>query len=754
MWSPSSSRTCAAVASTSAAAEAAVAGRRPAADRARSGRRPLRRGRRSRRSGCRPGGAPRRAGRRLPTRRCRPAGTSGRRCPRRRRGSRRRGRTWSVQIGRISRGGPGRATISRPSGRLDPPARRRAVGVREGLRRWDEPRLLEVDLGHRHAAPRPEAAQPGLEVRIDGRRLAGDGGDRLTGEVVRRRPEAAGRDDEVRALERRRERGGDALEVVGQGLDPADRDPEPGQAAGEIAGVRVARLADRQLAADAEQLGGQRAVATEPSAERNRRYGVRLRAARAIRARYHRTNRYATFAPCRAVDMQADAPGTARLSASTDPAEVPSERDRAERVLRVRSLAGPRPADPRVARRGGRRRRPARAAAPTTSPIGRCRISRASRSGSSAGCGPMPPGIAELRYLLGRVGAGRVEPAVDRRPSGAPRPPRRRSSGIARHAAPGDRRLACAAPSRGISPRSPMPGSSSPSCRASRTRRSAIRRAGGRTPTSPRPADRPSWPAGSMSSSASCGGRRPAGRPTRAIRSSGAPTASSTRPTGSAWGRSAGRDLNGTRPVRPTVAGMIGRSPRRTHGSPPLDEPQPTAPRADTRSRPPEPEPRRAEQHAGPSRARSPPRPDEPPSLRAQIGATRDPRQAPRRLPTSSWPRPSSARSSTRSSGSRSSSGSPIGVGDRRRPPPHRRACRCSSVSGSSARSGWGLLHGLLLLAAIGVGRGRHGARRRGRRARPERRVGLAHGVVVGIVLGLNLTNRGLGRSSATRSCR
>ena len=48
----------------------------------------------------------------------------------------------------------------------------------------------------------------------------------------------------------------DDVEVVGQGLDPGDRDPEPGQAPGELAGVRVAGLADRQLAADAQELRG------------------------------------------------------------------------------------------------------------------------------------------------------------------------------------------------------------------------------------------------------------------------------------------------------------------------------------------------------------------------------------------------------------------------------------------------------------------------------------------------------------------
>src|SRR5204863_6452370 len=43
---------------------------------------------------------------------------------------------------------------------------------------------------------------------------------------------------------------------VGQGRQPPDHDAPLGQFPGEVAGIRVARLADRQLRPDREELGG------------------------------------------------------------------------------------------------------------------------------------------------------------------------------------------------------------------------------------------------------------------------------------------------------------------------------------------------------------------------------------------------------------------------------------------------------------------------------------------------------------------
>ena len=76
-------------------------------------------------------------------------------------------------------------------------------------------------------------------------------------------PEPAGRDDEVGPAQAGRERLGHLVEVVGEGGQAGDPDAHPGQRAGQLPGVRVARLADGQLAADAQQLGGQESAAFE-----------------------------------------------------------------------------------------------------------------------------------------------------------------------------------------------------------------------------------------------------------------------------------------------------------------------------------------------------------------------------------------------------------------------------------------------------------------------------------------------------------
>ncbi len=145
---------------------------------------------------------------------------------------------------------------------LDPPGRRRSVVVRQGCRRRDEPGLLEVHLGEWHSSARPEAPQPDLEGRVDRRLLAGHRGDRFPGQVVRRRPETARRDDEVGPLEDPGEGRRHDAQVVRDGLDPADSYPDVGQAPGQLPGVRVTRLADSELRADAEQLGGQDSART------------------------------------------------------------------------------------------------------------------------------------------------------------------------------------------------------------------------------------------------------------------------------------------------------------------------------------------------------------------------------------------------------------------------------------------------------------------------------------------------------------
>ncbi len=185
---------------------------------------------------------------------------------------------------------------------------------------------------------------------------------------------------------------------------------------------------------------------------------------------------------------------------------------------------------------------------------------------------------------------------------------------------------------------------------------------------------------------------------------------------------------------------MIGRSPQKDAREPTLDEPQPPAPRADIEA-PPEPElPPEPAPPAGPGAA---PPPEDPPSLRAQVGATRD---ATKRLVGAHVELAKAeigeiadeikkvvalvgiAIGAAIIAGLLLTVGLPLFLGE--------------WIFGSI---GWGILHGLLLLTAIAVSAivialG-YGATALGRSVA----LGVLTGLVVGVVLGLNLTNRAWG---------
>ncbi len=165
------------------------------------------------------------------------------------------GRACSNHIGRISRGGPGSRTTTRPSGRPTHQPGAVPFGLGSGRALGISQACLRLISGKGRSAPGPQAAQPGLQARVHGRLLAHDEGDRLAGQVIRRRAEAAGRDDQVCPPEGCPERAGDGPEAIGQDVDPGDPDACFGQAAGDLAAVRVARIADGQLGPDGQQLG-------------------------------------------------------------------------------------------------------------------------------------------------------------------------------------------------------------------------------------------------------------------------------------------------------------------------------------------------------------------------------------------------------------------------------------------------------------------------------------------------------------------
>ena len=70
-------------------------------------------------------------------------------------------------------------------------------------------------------------------------------------------PEPACADDEVGAIEGGRERVADDLKAIGDGGQATHGHPAVGQGAGELPGVRVARLAHGQFRPDAEEFCGE-----------------------------------------------------------------------------------------------------------------------------------------------------------------------------------------------------------------------------------------------------------------------------------------------------------------------------------------------------------------------------------------------------------------------------------------------------------------------------------------------------------------
>ncbi len=192
---------------------------------------------------------------------------------------------------------------------------------------------------------------------------------------------------------------------------------------------------------------------------------------------------------------------------------------------------------------------------------------------------------------------------------------------------------------------------------------------------------------------------------------------------------------------------MIGRSPQKDAREPtPLDEPQATPPRADSEP-PPQPDLRPATEPdpAAPDSAAPSPgaSTDAPPSIRAQIGATRN---ATKRLISAHVDLAKAEFGEIADEIKRVAILAAIAIG----------AAIVASllvtvglplflgewIFGSI---GWGLLHGVLFLSAIAIASIVSAVGVDPRAAVRGFAVGIVAGLVVGIVLGLNLTNRGWG---------
>ena len=138
---------------------------------------------------------------------------------------------------------------------LDPPSGRGAARVGDGAGRGNDPALLDVALRHRVAALLEERAQGGLEVGVDARLLVEDRADRFARQVVLRRAEAAGADDDVGALARAADGLGQSIEVVADDGLEVDVDAERRQPGRDEGGVGIDDLAEQDLGADGEYLG-------------------------------------------------------------------------------------------------------------------------------------------------------------------------------------------------------------------------------------------------------------------------------------------------------------------------------------------------------------------------------------------------------------------------------------------------------------------------------------------------------------------
>ena len=151
----------------------------------------------------------------------------------------------------ISVGGPGIATMILPSRSTHQPG---AVPRGFGIARPDgiTQHCFTLRLGHLYAARLEEAAQRRLQFRVDVRLLAHDGRDRLARQVVLRRAEAAGADDEVAALARPPDRLRQPVEVVADDVLVVDVDAERRQPRRDVRRVRIDDLAEQDLGADGE----------------------------------------------------------------------------------------------------------------------------------------------------------------------------------------------------------------------------------------------------------------------------------------------------------------------------------------------------------------------------------------------------------------------------------------------------------------------------------------------------------------------
>jgi len=138
------------------------------------------------------------------------------------------------------------------------PAGRGTDGVRQNLGRGDHPRLLRVLLGHRQTAPGKEGTNSLSKVAIDFRLFSHQRRDRFPRQVIIRRSDATGADDQVRLRGRGAQGRGEPLQIVTD-LDHMKKlDAEADKFLSEVGRVAIGEMSENQLTANREDIGTHR----------------------------------------------------------------------------------------------------------------------------------------------------------------------------------------------------------------------------------------------------------------------------------------------------------------------------------------------------------------------------------------------------------------------------------------------------------------------------------------------------------------
>jgi len=136
---------------------------------------------------------------------------------------------------------------------LDPQTRRRSVGIRQHLPALEAIRLLEIVRGHLPPKRRKAVRDRALDLRIEHQLLPQHRREHLTGAIVARRPQTAGRDQHVRTRPTLAKLPRDRVGVIGDRHVARERHAPPAQLLPDEGQMRVRRQTEQQLVAQRQQ---------------------------------------------------------------------------------------------------------------------------------------------------------------------------------------------------------------------------------------------------------------------------------------------------------------------------------------------------------------------------------------------------------------------------------------------------------------------------------------------------------------------